>query len=257
MKAKMLEGKVAIVTGASRGIGLAVSKLFAEEGAKVLMCARRPEVLEQAVQEVTAAGGVAVGVAADVCDHATAKLLFDRAEQEFGPVDILINNAGAGDMYAIDELTDEHLQEVVELDLLSVFRACREAVQRWKARGTGVIINVSSVNSWRPICGPAYTSCKAAVNMLTTSLTTYLSKTDIRVNCVLPGTTDTDAAASWADGTMPGGEIDLFELSKYYFNATLPMTRPLDQAYACLYLASDMGVAVRGQMLQVCNGAYR
>ena len=256
MKEKMLEGKVAIVTGASRGIGRAISQLFAEEGAKVLMAARRPDVLDIAVKEITEAGGTVKGLPCDVRDHATAKLLFDTAEKEFGPVDILVNNAGRGDMYTIDRLTDENALDVFEIDYFSAMRSCREAVMRWKERGTGVIINISSVNSWRPICGPAYTSAKAAVNMLTTSLTTYLWKTNIRVNAVLPGTTESDASAQWLDGSMPGG-YDQMKYSEPYFNTEIPMTKAMDQAYACLYLASDMAVAVRGQMLQVCNGAYR
>lgn len=257
MDAKLLEGKTAIVTGGSRGIGYAIADVFLQEGANVLISARRPDVVETAVNELKAKenGGKIIGIPADVADHDTMKMLFDEAEKAFGDVDILVNNAGRGDMYTIDRLTDENIQEVFEIDLFSAIRGCREAITRWKERGTGSIINISSVNSWRPICGPAYTSAKAGMNMLGTSLAAYLDDSKIRVNTILPGTTDTDAAAAWADGTMEGGP-EQFAHGANYLNTNCPMTSPYDQAYAALYLASDYSVAVRGQKIQVCNAAY-
>ncbi|MEU6511211.1 SDR family NAD(P)-dependent oxidoreductase [Streptomyces sp. NPDC046942] len=238
MRNQLLGGKTAIVTGASKGIGRAVAELFAEEGANVVLTARGKQNLDEAVEAIRQNGGSAIGVVA-----------------EFGQVDILINNAGTGDMVAVEEATDEHFEQVMALNLTGVFRFCREAVQHFMPRGTGVIVNVSSVNATLPICGVAYTSTKGAVNTMTKNIAIRPSGTGIRCNAIAPGVTDTEAAAAWAAGEQEGGSV-MLEFSDKYVNMSVPMTKPIDQAYAALYLASDMGAAVTGQVLQVDNGAF-
>lgn len=255
MKPHLLEGKTAVVTGASKGIGRAIAELFAVEGANVVLTARGREQLDTAVTAIVGSGGSAVGVVADSTDPAAPARVFDRAIGEFGQVDIMVNNAGSGDMVAIEEATDEHFAEIVELNLAGVFRYCRQAVQHFMPRGTGAIINVSSVNGTLPICGVAYTSTKGAVNTMTKNIAIRLSGTGIRCNAIAPGVTDTDAAAAWAAGEQEGGSV-MLEFSDKYANLTVPVTKPIDQAYAALYLASEMGAAVTGQVLQVDNGAF-
>lgn len=252
---KLLEGKTAIVTGASKGIGRAIAELFAEEGASVVLTARGKPMLDEVVDAIIKSGGKAIGVVADSTAPDAPNLVFTRAVEAFGQVDILVNNAGSGDMVSIEEATDEHFDKIIALNLTGVFRFCREAVQHYMPRGSGVIVNVSSVNGVKPICGVAYTSTKGAVNTLTKNLAIRFSGTGIRVNAIAPGVTDTEAAAAWAAGEQDGGSV-MLEFSDKYANLSVPITRPIDQAYAALYLASDMGKAVTGQVLQVDNGAF-
>ncbi|MEZ4380328.1 MAG: SDR family oxidoreductase [Nannocystaceae bacterium] len=252
---KLLEGKTAIVTGASKGIGRAIAELFAEEGANVVLTARGEEGLTAAVEAIRAAGGAALGIVADSMDPAAPKRVFDAAIAAYGQVDIMVNNAGSGDMVAVEEASDEHFAKIVELNLVGVFRFCRAAVQHFMPRDEGRIINVSSVNGTLPICGVAYTSTKGAVNTMTKNIAIRLSGTGIRCNAIAPGVTNTDAAAAWAAGEQEGGAV-MLEFSDKYANLTVPVTEPRDQAYAALYLASEMGRAVTGQILQVDNGAF-
>ena len=253
---KLLEGKTAIVTGASKGIGYAIAQLFAEEGANVVMTARTQAALNDAVGEINAAGGGrALGIIADSSDPQAPKRVFEQAISEFGQVDIMVNNAGSGDMVAIEEASDEHFAKIVELNLAGVFRYCREAVQYFLPRNEGRIINVSSVNGTLPICGVAYTSTKGAVNTMTKNIAIRLSGTNIRCNAIAPGVTETDAASAWANGEQEGGAV-MLEFSDKYTNTTVPWTEPRDQANAALFLASEMGKAITGQVIQVDNGAF-
>lgn len=251
----LLEGKSAVVTGASKGIGKAIADLFAQEGAQVVLTARGKELLDEAVEAITEKGGKAIGIAADSTGPQAPSQVFDAAIDTFGQVDILINNAGSGDMVSIEEASDEHFAQIVELNLVGVFRYCREAVRHFMPRNSGVIVNVSSVNGTLPICGVAYTSTKGAVNIMTKNIAIRFSGTGIRCNAIAPGVTDTDAAAAWAAGEQEGGST-MLEFSDKYANLSVPVTRPLDQANAALYLASDMSAAVTGQILQVDNGAF-
>lgn len=255
MQNEILAGRTAVVTGASKGIGKAIAELFATEGANVVLTARGKGTLDETVEAINAAGGTAIGIPADSTDPAAPAAVFAEAIRTYGQVDILVNNAGSGDMVSIEEATDEHFAKIVELNLTGVFRYCREAAQHFMPRGTGAIVNVSSVNATLPICGVAYTSTKGAVNTMTKNLAIRFSGTGIRCNAIAPGVTDTDAAAAWAAGEQEGGSV-MLEFSDKYANLTVPITRPIDQAYAALYLASDMGAAVTGQVLQVDNGAF-
>lgn len=253
---KLLTGKTAIVTGASKGIGYAIAELFAEEGANVVMTALHQSELDDAATRINAAdGGGAIGIVADSSDPKAPNAVFKLAISEFGQVDIMVNNAGSGDMVAVEEASDEHFAKIVELNLTGVFRYCREAVQHFMPRNEGRIINISSVNGTVPICGVAYTSTKGAVNTMTKNIAIRLSGTKIRCNAIAPGVTNTDAAAAWAAGEQEGGAV-MLEFSDKYVNTTVPWTAPRDQAYAALYLASEMGRAVTGQVIQVDNGAF-
>ncbi|SOC00186.1 NAD(P)-dependent dehydrogenase (short-subunit alcohol dehydrogenase family) [Rhodobacter sp. JA431] len=252
---KMLEGKTAIVTGASRGIGNAIATLFAEEGANVVITARHEKGVNDAVAAIKAAGGSAIGLVADSADPEAPARVFKAAIETFGQVDIMVNNAGVGEMYAVEKTTDDHFEKIMGINLVGPFRYCREAVNHMMPRGEGRIINISSVNGILPICGVAYTSTKGAINTMTKNIAIRLSGTKIRVNAIAPGVTDTDAARAWAAGEQEGGG-EMLEFSDKYTNTTVPSTDPRDQAYAALYLASEMGRAVTGQVIQVDNGQF-
>ena len=252
---KMLEGKTAVITGASKGIGYAIAELFADEGANVVITARHKEALDKAAEAIRARGGQALAVVADSADPKAPALVFTAATEAFGQVDIMVNNAGVGEMYAVEKTSDDHFQNIMEINLVGPFRFCREAINHMMPRNEGRIINVSSVNGTTPICGVAYTSTKGGINTMTLNIAMRLSGTKIRCNAIAPGVTDTDAARAWAAGEQEGGG-EMLEFSDKYTNTTVPSTEPIDQAYAALYLASDMGRAVTGQVIQVDNGQF-
>ena len=255
MDRQMLEGKVAIITGASYGMGQTMAELFSEEGAAVVLTARGQEKLDAVVEGIRAKGGRAVGVVADVCSLEDTKRVFETAINEFGDLDILINNAGIGEQKMIDETDDEWMLYVMNINLGGPMRYIREALKIFMPKNEGVIINISSVNGTRPFCGATYTSTKGALNTLTKNVAMRLVNTNIRCNAVAPGATMTPAHLANKAGEQPGG-AKMLEYSGHYVYFPGPECECIDQAYACLYLASKMGRAVRGQVLQVCNGAF-
>ena len=255
MDAKMLDGKVAIITGASYGMGRTMAELFAEEGVSVVITARGKEKLDEVVKAINDKGGKAVGVVADTCSTEDTKRVFDTALREFGDVDILINNAGIGEQKLIDDTDDEWMLYVMNTNLGGPMRYIREALKIFLPKNDGVIINISSVNGTRPFCGATYTSTKGALNTLTKNVAMRLIDTNIRCNAVAPGATITPAHLANKAGEQPGG-AEMLKYSGHFVYFPGPECEAIDQAYACLYLASKMGRAVRGQVLQVCNGAF-
>lgn len=255
MEKQMLEGKVAIVTGASYGMGKAIAQLFAEEGASVVMTARGKESLNSAVDDLRAKGYKVMGIVADVGSTEDTVRVFEDTIKTFGKVDILINNAGIGEQTVIDETTDEWMLHVMNTNLGGPMRYIREALKHFIPTNEGVIINISSVNGVRPFCGATYTATKGALNTLTKNVAMRLCNTNIRCNAVAPGSTVTPAHLANKEGNQPGGN-KMLEYSGNYVYFPGPECDPIDQAYACLYLASKMGRHVKGQVLQVCNGAF-
>lgn len=255
MDSQMLKGKVAIITGASYGMGQTMAELFAEEGASVVLTARGRDKLDAVVEGIRAKGSKAIGVVADVCSLEDTRKVFEETIKEFGDLDILINNAGIGEQKMIDETDDEWMLYVMNTNLGGPMRYIREALKIFMPKNDGVIINISSVNGTRPFCGATYTSTKGALNTLTKNVAMRLVDTNIRCNAVAPGATITPAHLANKAGEQPGG-AKMLEYSGHYVYFPGPECETIDQAYACLYLASKMGRAVRGQVLQVCNGAF-
>lgn len=255
MEKYMLEGKVAIVTGASYGMGQTIAELFAEEGASVVLTARGKDKLDKVVEGIRAKGQKAAGVVADVCSTEDTKKVFETALKEFGRLDILVNNAGIGEQKLIDETDDQWMMYVMNTNLGGPMRYIREALKIFLPQNEGVIINVSSVNGARPFCGATYTSTKGALNTLTKNVAMRLVDTNIRCNAIAPGATVTPAHIANKAGEQPGG-AEMLKYSGHFVYFPGPECEPVDQAYACLYLASKMGRAVRGQVLHVCNGAF-
>ena len=194
------DGQTAIVTGGSRGIGLATAIAFSSEGGNVLVCGRSQDALDRAVSRVeseigiSAAGHVA-GVVADVTRPEQAQRMVESAIQKFGGLDILINNAGVGRFRSVSELTVEDWREVVETNLSGVFHCCRASIPVMKKQRRGWIINVSSLAGKHPFAGgAAYCASKAGLNAFTESLMQEVRHDGIRVSCVLPGSVDTGFA---------------------------------------------------------------
>jgi NAD(P)-dependent dehydrogenase (short-subunit alcohol dehydrogenase family) len=255
MENQMLAGKVAIITGASYGMGRSMAELFADEGASVVITARHAEQLGEVVEGIKAKGQKAIGIVADIGSTEDTERVFEATLKEFGDLDILINNAAIGEQTMIDETTDEWMEHIMNVNLGGPMRYIRSALKIFLPKNEGVIINISSVNGTRPFCGASYTATKGAVNTLTKNVAMRLCDTNIRCNAVAPGATVTPAHLMNKQGEQPGG-AKMLEYSKHYVYFPGPECNPMDQAYACLYLASKMGKAVRGQVLQVCNGAF-
>lgn len=244
-----------MITGASYGMGRTMAELFAEEGAAVVLTARGRDKLDAVVAGIRSKGGRAIGITADVCSTEDTKKVFEETLKEFGDLDILINNAGIGEQKLINETDDDWMLYVMNTNLGGPMRYIREALKVFLPKNEGVIINVSSVNGTRPFCGATYTSTKGALNTLTKNVAMRLIETEIRCNAVAPGATVTPAHLANKDGKQPGGD-KMLQYSGHYVNFPGPECDPIDQAYACLYLASKMGRHVKGQVLQVCNGAF-
>ena len=264
MQAKMLDGKVAIVSGASYGMGYTMAELFAKEGAKVVMTARGQEKLDNAVQRIRDQGCDVTGVekkkknledVKKVIQTALVKKVIHTALDIYGDLDIVINNAAIGEQKMIDETDDEWLEHVYQTNVFGPFRFIRESLKVFLPKNEGCIINISSVNGDRPFCGASYTSSKGAINTLTKNVAMRLIDTNIRINAVAPGATVTPAHLANKAGEQPGG-AKMLEYSKHFVYFPGPECDPIDQANACLFLASDMGKHVKGQVIQVCNGAF-
>ena len=255
MESQLLQGKVAIVTGSSYGMGRSIAELFASEGAAVVLTAHGKEKLDTAVKELADKGYRVTGVCADVRSLEDTQRVFATAIEKFGDLDILVNNAGIGDMLLIDETTDESVAGVMDVNFNGPLRYIREALKIFRPKNDGCIINITSVGGARPVHGAAYAASKAALNALTQNVAITLCETNIRCNAVAPGATLTPMHYANLEGKLPGADKWLEHGAKYC-NWELPETDPIDQAYACLYLASKMGRRVKGHILQVCNAAF-
>lgn len=252
---KMLDGKVAVITGASQGLGETTAKLLAEHGAKVVITARRKEKLAEVAKEIEASGGQALVVPGDVTKLDDCKNVFEKTIKEFGQVDILVNNAGMSNMYFIDNTTDEEWNKVVALNQTSLFYYCREALKYMKQKGTGNIINISSVNALRPVAGFAYSVSKYAVVGITKSIAYEFAGTGIRCNCLCPGVIKTDMTAAVLDEGK-NVDIELMTLLPKRLDMTVPFSDAIEIASNILYMASDLSVSLNGAVISADKGHY-
>ena len=211
MRDTQLQGQVAVVTGASHGIGQAITSSLTSEGVDVVMCSRSADALSEAVKHVASASrsgrrnGRVEAYAADVRDPSQMDALMARVIDAYGRLDILVNNAGVGRFQPLADLSVEDWRAVLETNLSGVFFACRAAVPLLQRGGGGWIINVSSLAGNHPFPGgAAYCASKAGLNALSEVLMQELRDDDIRVSCVAPGSVDTrfgganaGASAAW------------------------------------------------------------
>ena len=256
MNQLLMEGKNVIVSGASSGMGKEMARLLSQEGARVLMTARGKERLEEAAEEIRAEGGDVYTMTTNIADPDECRKVFAYAIELFGHIDVVINNAAKGGMETIEASWDELISETVDIDLKGPIYYCREAVKHMLPRGTGSIINISSVNGIRPVCGASYSASKGGVNTLTHAVALRLVGTGVRCNAVAPGLTITPMSASHEVDprqTLEDGVMNPIRNTRTV--RTVP-TQPIDQAKAVLFFASDLSKAVNGQVLVVDNGAY-
>jgi NAD(P)-dependent dehydrogenase (short-subunit alcohol dehydrogenase family) len=195
MNVSILEGRVAVVTGASSGIGEACAIAFVEKGAKVVLAARRAERLSALVERIEAMGGEALAVTTDVTSETDVDNLFAQATQRFGTVDVLINNAGIADSTPVDEMPLELWQRVIETNLTSAFLCSRAAFRVMKGKGRGRILNIGSISARVPRQNsPAYAASKWGLDGLTRSLAIDGREFNIAASIFHPGIVATEIA---------------------------------------------------------------
>ena len=243
----MLTGKTAIVTGGTRGIGLAIVKKYLENGANVAVAGSRQETVEKALAQLQACEGRVMGIWPDLCDPSAVAQAFASVKEKFGSVDILANNAGVSSRTSLYDYTLEEFSKIMDVNVKAVFVCSQAAARIMKEQGGGVIINTSSmVAEYGQPSGCGYPASKFAVNGLTRSLARELAKDHIRVNAVAPGVTRTDMVAA-----LPQELVDRI-------SAGIPLGRvgePVDIANAYLYLASELASYVTGVTLRVDGAA--
>jgi 3-oxoacyl-[acyl-carrier protein] reductase len=246
---KKLEGKVAVVTGASKGIGASIAKHLAADGASVVVnYASSKSGADKVVAEITAQGGKAVAVQGDVAKKADIDRLFDETKKAFGQLDILVNNAGIYEFAPIEQITEEHFHKQFNLNVLGLILTTQEALKYFSSAG-GNVINISSlVSTLAPANAAIYSATKGAVDTITASFAKELGARNIRVNAVRPGLVETE-------GTVTSGFTEGDFHDQYIKNAPLGrIGRPQDIAAAVSYLASDDSSWVTGETLLVSGG---
>src|SRR5947207_15597541 len=233
MNTKKLAGKVAVVTGASKGIGASIAKHLAAEGAVVVVnYASSKKDADRVVGEITRDGGRAVAMQGNVAKSAEVARLFAEAKAAFGRLDILVNNAGIYEFSPLEDVTDEHFHKQFDVNVLGLLLASKEAVKHFDAAG-GSIVNISSgASTLTPPNASVYSATKAAVDAITRSLAKELGPRNIRVNAINPGMVETEGvhAAGFMESDLRKG-----------LEAQTPLGRigqPQDIAPAAVFLAS-------------------
>ena len=258
MELKRFENKTAVVTGGSRGIGRGVALRFAREGARVAVCANEARA-EEVAAEIRESGGEALAVVADVTDRAEVRTLYERAEKEFGGVDISVQNAGVITIAKLEDMTESEWDNVMAVNTKGVFLCCQEAATRMRKRGRGGrLINTASGQARQGfVYTPHYAASKFGVVGITQSLAKELAGDGITVNAFCPGIIETEM---WDYNDRVWGEM----LGKYgpgelmaEWVKNIPMARagkPEDVAGLVAFLASDDAAYITGQTINVDGG---
>jgi 3-oxoacyl-[acyl-carrier protein] reductase len=246
---KKLSGKVAIVTGASKGIGAAIAKEYAANGASVVVnYSSSKEGADRIVKEIIAQDGKAIAIQADVAKSADVVRLFAETKKAFGRLDVLVNNAGIYKFGTIEEFNEEEFHRQFNTNVLGLLLSTQEAVKHFDAKG-GNIINISSVISTNPLPGASiYAGTKGAVDTITVGLSRELASRNIRVNNIAPGGVETEGTHT--AGVM-GGDVEKLLISQTPLGR---MGQPQDIAKIALFLASDDAGWVTGERIQGSGG---
>ena len=244
-----LTGKVAVVTGASKGIGASIALHLAAEGAAVVLdYATSKEGADRVLAEIVRGGGKAIAVQADVSKPGDIQRLFAEAKRAFGRLDILVNNAGIYEFAPLQDVTAEHFRKLFDLNVLGLILSTREAVKHLGAEG-GSIINISSVVATAALPNASvYSATKAAVDAVTRALATELGPRNIRVNSINPGMVETE-------GVRAAG-IEQSDLRRQV-EAQTPLGRigqPRDIGPAAVFLASSDSAWITGETLYISGG---
>ena len=227
-----LKGKVAVVTGGSRGIGYCIAERLLQEGANVYICGRDAQILKKSLENLRAqSGGQIEGMAVDVSRYEECRKLVRTAAERFGGIDLLVNNAGIGIMKPVDQLTPAEWDATIHTNLSGVFYCCREAIPVMRQRGGGYIFNISSLAGVNPFAGgSAYNASKFGLNGFSEAMMQDVRYDGIRVSYIMPGSVDTDFGG--APGERPrqswkltGGDIAKAVVDLYAYPSTTLASR--------------------------------
>jgi 3-oxoacyl-[acyl-carrier protein] reductase len=258
-----LKGKVALVTGASRGIGLACARALGEEGCKVVICAREGEALDKAAGELKGLGMEVKAIRADVTKPAEIRSLVAGAVEEFGRLDILVNNAGRGRLCDMLELPEDEFRYNMDLMFFGVIECCKQVIPQMRKHNWGRIINISSIFGKQPGGLVDYDAIKAAVIMFTKDLANRLAGENILVNAVCPGPIHTQL---WDGPGQLGEQIGKMvgmsgpEAIDWFAKQNIPLGHhgdPEDIGYMVAFLASDKAKFITGQAINVDGGMVK
>lgn len=245
----LLEGKSAIITGSSRGIGRAIAKCYAENGARLIIHGTREEALLELKSELNALGAECEYVAGDIGSPDTAARLAEKCLERYKSIDILVNNAGINSRKSFEELSFEDWDNMLRTNLTSAFYTCKAVLPSMLEQGSGVIINMSSSagKTAHPNAAISYGVSKAGINSLTQKLAYDYAAKGIRVNAICPGPIETDMSKQWTEEYR----------EKVY--SSIPMHRlgtGADVANVAVFLASDMAAFICGESVNVNGGKY-
>lgn len=244
---KLLEGKTALITGGSRGIGKAIALAFAAEGAQVAFTdLRRDENMENTEKELIALGVKAIGYASDASSYEDSERVVDEVAKEFGRIDILVNNAGITRDNLLMRMSEADWDLVIKVNLKSAFNLTKAVQKYMMKQRSGSIINMSSVVGVGGNAGQAnYSASKAGLIGFTKSIAKELGSRNIRCNAIAPGFIETEMTAHLPEDVVKG------------WAEKIPLRRggkPEDVANACIFLASELSSYITGQVLHVCGG---
>ena len=246
-----LEGKVAIVTGATDGIGKAIALKFAKEGARIMMVGR-DEAKGRAALEKVREHGEATYFKADVSNSSQVKKLVDETIQKYGRIDILVNNAAIVSVGTVVNTSEEIWDQVIDINLKGVFLCCKYVIPYMQKKGGGAIVNIGSINSLMAMENEAvYDASKGGVLMLTRAIALDFAKSNIRANCICPGAIETAMLKTSLDGAPDPAK------AREWITARHPvghLGKPDEIAEAALFLASDASSFVTGTALPVDGG---
>lgn len=247
-----LEGKVAVITGGNAGVGATIAKLFASEGAKVVISARRAGPLNEVAAEIQAAGGEALSVPTDISKPEDVAKLIQKTIEAFGKIDVLVNNAGVldKDLNSIVQIDYDDMEKVIDINEKGTIYCLSEALKKMESGAS--IVNIASVAGAYGCGGAAYVASKAAIIGITKHTAMRYAKEQIRCNVICPGSIKTTMASSLKPETM---DHAMMGAMMAHSDLSVPACEPEDVADIALFLASDESRAVTGQVIVSDFGA--
>lgn len=247
----LLKDKVAIITGANSGVGAAAARLFAGEGAKLVICARRAEPLEAVAAEIRAAGGEVLCVPADISDKASVEALVEKALAAYGKIDVLLNNAGVLDnsFAGIATYDDGELMRMISINTMGTMNCIRAVIPHMTAGAS--IININTIGATKGTAGVTYSASKGAILGVTKQVALCYAAQGIRCNAICPGGINTPMV-----GSMDYSKIDMAVMQAIgaHTDGNIPSSEPEEVANVALLLACDLSATVTGQVIVADKG---